>query len=185
MFFEIFKACKKIKFIFFLARSRHTQSKLHWRCWPPPQGGVTFFWKYFDKHIRSQYFCYHSKEKVWADVLNTHNTTIWLTKNFLRRFEKKVCKFLKSKYASSLSQFYMALVVFCMKFFTLNVSKKLSIHFSSTFYIFKTFSGTRAIQRTLNRVFAMRQTQANVDKSVKNVKFCSYVAYLIAYGAIW
>ena len=78
----------------------------------------------------------------------------------------------------------MALVVFCMKFFTLNVSKKLSIHFSSTFYIFKTFSGTRAIQRTLNRVFAMRQTQANVDKSVKNVKFCSYVAYLIAYGAI-
>ena len=31
----------------------------------------------------------------------------------------------------------------------------------------------------------MRQTQANVDKSVKNVKFCSYVAYLIAYGAIW
>ena len=152
---------------------------------PLPQGGgVTFFWKYFDKHIRSQYFCYHSKEKVWADVLNTHNTTIWLTKKFLRRFEKKVCKFLKSKYASSLSQFYMALVVFCMKFFTLNVSKKLSIHFSSTFYIFKTFSGTRAIQRTLNRVFAMRQTQANVDKSVKNVKFCSYVAYLIAYGAI-
>ena len=150
----------------------------------PSGGGVTFFWKYFDKHIRSQYFCYHSKEKVWADVLNTHNTTIWLTKNFLRRFEKKVCKFLKSKYASSLSQFYMALVVFCMKFFTLNVSKKLSIHFSSTFYIFKTFSGTRAIQRTLNRVFAMRQTQANVDKSVKNVKFCSYVAYLIAYGAI-
>ena len=117
--------------------------------------------------------------------MNTHNTTIWLTKKFLRRFEKKVCKFLKSKYASSLSQFYMALVVFCMKFFTLNVSKKLSIHFSSTFYIFKTFSGTRAIQRTLNRVFAMRQTQANVDKSVKNVKFCSYVAYLIAYGAIW
>ena len=99
--------------------------------------------------------------------------------------KKKVCKFLKSKYASSLSQFYMALVVFCMKFFTLNVSKKLSIHFLSTFYIFKTFSGTRAIQRTLNRVFAMRQTQANVDKSVKNVKFCSYVAYLIAYGAIW
>ena len=92
---------------------------------------------------------------------------------------------MKSKYASSLSQFYMALVVFCMKFFTLNVSKKLSIHFLSTFYIFKTFSGTRAIQRTLNRVFAMRQTQANVDKSVKNVKFCSYVAYLIAYGAIW
>ena len=78
----------------------------------------------------------------------------------------------------------MALVVFCMKFFTLNVSKKLSIHFLSTFYIFKTFSGTRAIQRTLNRVFAMRQTQANVDKSVKNVKFGSYVAYLIAYGAI-
>ena len=153
---------------------------------PPPQGGgVTFFWKYFDKHIRSQYFCYHSKEKVWADVLNTHNTTIWLTKNFLRRFEKKVCKFLKSKYASSLSQFYMALVVFCMKIFSLNVSKKLSIHFSSTFYIFKTFSGTRAIQRTLNRVFAMRQTQANVDKSVKNVKFGSLVAYLIAYGAIW
>ena len=151
---------------------------------PPLRGGVTFFWKYFDKHIRSQYFCYHSKEKVWADVLNTHNTTIWLTKKFLRRFEKKVCKFLKSKYASSLSQFYMALVVFCMKFFTLNVSKKLSIHFLSTFYIFKTFSGTRAIQRTLNRVFAMRQTQANVDKSVKNVKFCSYVAYLIAYGAI-
>ena len=152
---------------------------------PPLRGGVTFFWKYFDKHIRSQYFCYHSKEKVWADVLNTHNTTIWLTKKILRRFEKKVCKFLKSKYASSLSQFYMAFVVFCMKFFTLNVSKKLSIHFLSTFYIFKTFSGTRAIQRTLNRVFAMRQTQANVDKSVKNVKFCSYVAYLIAYGAIW
>ena len=152
---------------------------------PPLRGGwVTFFWKYFDKHIRSQYFCYHSKEKIWADVLNTHNTTIWLTKNFLRRFEKKVCKFLKSKYASSLSQFYMALVVFCMKIFSLNVSKKLSIHFSSTFYIFKTFSGTRAIQRTLNRVFAMRQTQANVDKSVKNVKFGSLVAYLIAYGAI-
>ena len=107
-----------------------------------------------------------------------------LTKKFLRRFEKKVCKSLKSKYASSLSQFYMALVVFCMKFFILNVSKKLSIHFSSTFYIFKTFSGTRVIQRTLNRVFAMRQTQANVDKSVKNVTFCSYVAYLIAYGAI-
>ena len=149
------------------------------------QEGGHFFWKYFEKHIRSQYVCYHSKEKVWADVLNTHNTTIWLTKNFLRRFEKKVCKFLKSKYASSLSQFYMALVVFCMKFFTLNVSKKLSIHFLSTFYIFKTFSGTRAIQRTLNRVFAMRQTQANVDKSVKNVKFCSYVAYLIAYCAIW
>ena len=105
-------------------------------------------------------------------------------KKFSRRFEKKVCKFLKSKYASSLSQFYMALVVFCMKFFTLNVSKKLSIHFSSTFYTFKTFSGTRFIQRTLNRVFAMRQTQANVDKSVKNVKFGSYVAYLIAYGAI-
>ena len=78
----------------------------------------------------------------------------------------------------------MALVVFCMKIFSLNVSKKLSIHFSSTFYIFKTFSGTRAIQRTLNRVFAMRQTQANVDKSVKNVKFGSLVAYLIAYGAI-
>ena len=151
----------------------------------PPSGRGHLFWKYFDKHIRSEYFCYHSKEKVWVDVLNTHNTTIWLTKKFLRRFEKKVCKFLKSKYASSLSQFYMALVVFCMKFFTLNVSKKLSIHFSSTFYIFKTFSGTRAIQRTLNRVFAMRQTQANVDKSVKNVKFCSYVAYLIAYGAIW
>ena len=147
--------------------------------------GGRLFGKYSDKHIRSEYSCYHSKEKVWADVLNTHNTTIWLTKKFLRRFEKKVCKFLKSKYASSLSQFYMALVVFCMKFFTLNVSKKLSIHFLSTFYIFKTFSGTRAIQRTLNRVFAMRQTQANVDKSVKNVKFCSYVAYLIAYGAIW
>ena len=168
-----------------MCRSRQKQSKLHWRCWPPPSGGVTFFWKYFDKHIWSQYFCYHSKEKVWADVLNTHNTTIWLTKKFLRRFEKKVCKFVKSKYASSLSQFYMALVVFCMKYFTLNVSKKLSIHFSSTFYIFKTFSGIRAIQRTLNRVFAMRQTQANVDKSVKNVKFCSLVAYLIAYGAIW
>ena len=105
-------------------------------------------------------------------------------KKIFRRFEKKVCKFLKSKYASSLSQFYMAFVVFCMKFFTLNVSKKLSIHFLSTFYIFKTFSGTRAIQRTFNRVFAMRQTQANVDKSVKNVKFCSLVAYLIAYAAI-
>ena len=112
--------------------------------------------KYFDKHIRSQYFCYHSKEKEWADVLNTHNTTIWLMKKFLRRFEKKVWKFLKSKYVSSLSQFYMALVVFCMKFFTLNDSKKLSIHFSRTFYIFKTFSGSRAIQRTLNRVFATR-----------------------------
>ena len=123
---------------------------------PPRRGGGRLSGKYFDKHIRSEYFCYHSKEKVWADVLNTHNTTIWLMKNFLRRFEKKVWKFLKSKYASSLSQFYMALVVFCMKFFTLNVSKKLSIHFSSTFYIFKTFSGTRAIQRTLNRVFAMR-----------------------------
>ena len=166
-------------------RVRSNQSYIG--CVDPPAlrgGWVTFFWKYFDKHIRSQYFCYHSKEKVRADVLNTHNTTIWHMKKFLRRFEKKVWKFLKSKYASSLSQFYMALVVFCMKSFTLNVSKKLSIHFSSTFYIFKTFSGTRAIQRTLNRVFAMRQTQANVDKSVKNVKFCSLVAYLIAYGAI-
>ena len=26
---------------------------------------------------------------MWADVLNTHNTTIWPMKNFLRRFEKK------------------------------------------------------------------------------------------------
>ena len=80
----------------------------------PPGGRL--FGKYFDKHIRSEYFCYHSKEKVWADVLNTHNTTIWLMKKFLRRFEKKVWKFLKSKYASSLSQFYMAIVVFWMKF---------------------------------------------------------------------
>ena len=56
---------------------------------PPPQGGGRLFGKYFDKHIRSEYFCYHSKEKVWADVLNTHNTTIWPMKNFLRRFEKK------------------------------------------------------------------------------------------------
>ena len=141
---------------FFASRSRQKQSKLHRKCWPPPAGGGRLSGKYFDKHIRSEYFCYHSKEKVWADVLNTHNTTIWPMKNFLRRFEKKVWKFLKSKYASSLSQFYMAIVVFWMKFLTLNGSKKLFMHFPSTFYIFKRFSGTRAIQRTLNRVLAMR-----------------------------
>ena len=123
---------------------------------PPRKGGGRLSGKYFDKHIRSEYFCYHSKKKVWADVLNTHNTTNWPMKNFLRRFQKKVWKFLKSKYASSLSQFYMAIVVFWMKFLTLNGSKKLFMHFPSTFYIFKRFSGTRAIQRTLNRVFAMR-----------------------------
>ena len=43
-------------------------------------------------------------------------------KNFLRRFENKVWKFLKSKYASSLSKFYITLVVFWMKFWTLNAS---------------------------------------------------------------
>ena len=34
-------------------------------------------------------FVINSKEKVWTDVLNTHNTTIRSTKKILRRFEKK------------------------------------------------------------------------------------------------
>ena len=60
---------------------------------------------------------------------------------FFKTIWKKVWKFLKSKYASSLSQFYMALVVFWMKFLTLNGSKKLFTHLPVTFNIFKIFSG--------------------------------------------
>ena len=75
------KIMSKSAYVWILnTRSRQKQSKLHRRCWPPPAGGGRLSGKYFDKHIRSQYFCYHSKEKVWADVLNTHNTTIRPTK---------------------------------------------------------------------------------------------------------
>ena len=67
------------------------------------RGGGQLSWKYFDRHIRWKWFWYHSKEKVWADVLNTHNATIRLKKNFLRRFQKNVWTFLKSKWALRLS----------------------------------------------------------------------------------
>ena len=108
----------------------------------PPQGGGRLIGKYFDKHIRSKYFCYHSKEKVWADVLNTHHLTdekifktIW--KKSLKIFEVKICLV-----AVTILYGYCRVLD---EVLTLNVSKKLFMHFPSMFYIFKRFSGTRTI----------------------------------------
>ena len=61
--------CKNLGLISFSVDNSATQIaseaiKVTSKMLPPPRRGGRLSGKYFDKHIRSKYFCYHSKEEV-------------------------------------------------------------------------------------------------------------------------